>query len=56
MIQNSLTSALLLTWTKKFKCSGTEMEDVVKMLEEAIDRKEVRLLLPVTVMRYLWST
>ncbi|XP_067951124.1 hexokinase-4-like isoform X2 [Watersipora subatra] len=39
MIQSSLTSALLLTWTKKFKCSDTEMKDVVLMLEEAIARR-----------------
>lgn len=42
MVQHSLTSALLLTWTKKFSCSDTVMKDVVQMLEEAIQRRGVR--------------
>ncbi|KAF6024257.1 hypothetical protein EB796_017444 [Bugula neritina] len=40
MIQSSLRNALLLTWTKKFKCTDTVMQDVVKMLEAAIERRK----------------
>jgi len=41
MIQSSLRNALLLTWTKKFKCTDTVMKDVVEMLEAAIERRKV---------------
>lgn len=43
MVQSSLNSALLLKWTKKFKCSGVEMEDVVEMLEAAFQRRSVSI-------------
>jgi hexokinase len=29
-----------MKWTKGFKCSGVEGEDVVAMLREAIDRRD----------------
>jgi len=47
MVQKSLNSALLLTWTKMFNCSGTVMNDVVQMLEHAIERVGVRVAMSV---------
>ncbi|XP_043218952.1 hexokinase type 2-like isoform X1 [Amphibalanus amphitrite] len=37
--QHGLTEARLAQWTKGFSCSGVEGEDVVKLLEEAIQRR-----------------
>lgn len=34
--------AVLLTWTKKFKASGVEGMDVVKLLNKAIKKRGVR--------------
>ena len=39
--QNSLDESILLKWTKGFKASGCEGEDVVMLLKEAIHRREV---------------
>lgn len=39
--QSGLTSGRLISWTKGFKCSGVEGEDVVKLLQEAAYRKKV---------------
>ncbi|XP_075216060.1 hexokinase-4-like isoform X2 [Lycorma delicatula] len=39
MHQRSLDIGLLVTWTKSFKCSGVQGEDVVKMLRDAIHRR-----------------
>ncbi|XP_074197521.1 hexokinase-2 isoform X3 [Camelus bactrianus] len=39
--QNSLDESILLKWTKGFKASGCEGEDVVTLLKEAIHRREV---------------
>ncbi|XP_075063542.1 hexokinase-2 [Mixophyes fleayi] len=38
--QNSLDEGILLKWTKGFKASGCEGEDVVNLLKEAIHRRE----------------
>uniref|UniRef100_G1SCT6 Hexokinase-2 n=1 Tax=Oryctolagus cuniculus TaxID=9986 RepID=G1SCT6_RABIT len=38
--QNSLDESILLKWTKGFKASGCEGEDVVSLLKEAIHRRE----------------
>ncbi|XP_029793537.1 hexokinase-2 isoform X4 [Suricata suricatta] len=38
--QNSLDESILLKWTKGFKASGCEGEDVVTLLKEAIHRRE----------------
>ncbi|CAF0923065.1 unnamed protein product [Brachionus calyciflorus] len=37
--QKGLASAILATWTKGFDCSGVVGNDVVEMLQEAIDRR-----------------
>lgn len=37
--QLSLTSGLLIKWTKGFSAIGVENKDVVRLLKEAIDRK-----------------
>ncbi|XP_043925231.1 hexokinase-3 [Protopterus annectens] len=37
--QIDLDKSVLLTWTKGFKCSGVEGEDVVQMLRDAIHRQ-----------------
>jgi len=39
--QLSLASATLVKWTKGFKCSGVENEDVVALLHQAIRRRQV---------------
>ena len=44
--QEGLTKAKLVTWTKGFKCSGVEGEDVVKLLQEAIARRGVSIYFP----------
>lgn len=38
--QKGLASATLVTWTKGFDCDGVVGQDVVKMLQNAIDRRE----------------
>ncbi|XP_004704430.1 hexokinase-2 [Echinops telfairi] len=38
--QNRLDESILLKWTKGFKASGCEGEDVVNLLKEAIHRRE----------------
>ncbi|KAI1285942.1 Hexokinase type 2 [Halotydeus destructor] len=38
--QVGLTEALLVNWTKGFKCSGVEGSDVVRLLREAIKRRK----------------
>ncbi|XP_023291719.2 hexokinase type 2 [Lucilia cuprina] len=38
-VQLGLTKALLVRWTKGFKCSGVEQEDVGRLLKEAIARR-----------------
>jgi len=40
-IQDSLSSARLVRWTKGFKCSGVENQDVVALLHDAIRRRQV---------------
>ncbi len=39
--QEGLSSARLVSWTKGFKCSGVEGQDVVELLKDAIDRRNV---------------
>ena len=43
--QEGLNSARLTSWTKGFKCTGVEGEDVVQLLREAIDRRDVTISL-----------
>uniref|UniRef100_A0A224Z0B0 Phosphotransferase n=1 Tax=Rhipicephalus zambeziensis TaxID=60191 RepID=A0A224Z0B0_9ACAR len=38
--QEGLTRARLVQWTKGFKCSGVENEDVVRLLREAIKKRK----------------
>lgn len=40
-IQEGLASARLVRWTKGFKCSGVEHQDVVRLLNEAVARRGV---------------
>jgi hexokinase len=40
-VQDGLASTRLVRWTKGFKCSGVESEDVVRLLNEAIARRGV---------------
>ena len=37
--QEGLAKATLVKWTKGFNCSGVEGEDVVRLLQEAIERR-----------------
>ena len=39
--QEGLAVGRLITWTKGFTCEGVQGEDVVKLLHEAIDRRDV---------------
>ena len=39
--QLSLTSGLLIRWTKGFSATGVENEDVIKLLQEALVRNGV---------------
>lgn len=39
MHQRSLSSGILVTWTKSFKTTGVEGQDVVQLLREAIERR-----------------
>ncbi|XP_067124034.1 hexokinase type 2-like [Centruroides vittatus] len=41
--QEGLTKAKLITWTKGFKCTGVENEDVVQLLRDAMGRKNVHI-------------
>lgn len=41
--QEGLTKARLITWTKGFKCSGVENEDVVQLLRESMKRLDVHI-------------
>jgi len=56
--QRHLSSATLVKWTKGFKCSGVEGEDVVALLQDAIHRRHVsQLAYLFTYLRtYLAST
>lgn len=38
---HSCSQAVLITWTKKFKASGVEGTDVVKLLNKAIKKRGV---------------
>jgi len=42
--QEGLAIGRLVTWTKGFKCSGVEGEDVVSLLHGAIQRRSVCVL------------
>ena len=42
--QEGLNKATLVRWTKGFSCAGVEGEDVVRMLQEALERRgDVRI-------------
>jgi len=43
MVQESLKCGILVTWTKSFACPDGVGQDAVKMLEDAIARRGVRL-------------
>lgn len=43
--QTGLSHAILLRWTKGFSCSDVVGEDVVTLLQKAIDARNVRLRL-----------
>lgn len=42
--QVGLTKGLLERWTKGFNCSGVVGEDVVNLLQDAIERRGVRFV------------
>lgn len=41
LAQEGLTKGRLVRWTKGFNCSGVVGEDVVALLEQAIERRKV---------------
>ena len=40
--QTSLSQATLVSWTKGFSCTGVVGNDVVSLLQQAINRRQVR--------------
>lgn len=50
--QQGLTEGLLVRWTKGFNCSGVVEQDVVALLEEAIARRNVSLILYISRYRF----
>jgi hexokinase len=40
--QTSLSQATLVSWTKGFSCTGVVGNDVVLLLQQAIDRRQVQ--------------
>lgn len=47
--------AILITWTKRFKASGVEGTDVVKLLEKAIKKRGVTSLQPLALATGKWG-
>lgn len=47
--QRGLDSAELVTWTKGFVCDGAVGNDVVKLMQDAIDRRKGRFELSASV-------
>ena len=43
MIQEGLAAARLVSWTKSFNCPGVEGEEVVALLQRAIDSKHLQV-------------
>ncbi|XP_014240900.1 hexokinase type 2 isoform X2 [Cimex lectularius] len=43
LMQHGLTKGILQKWTKGFNCSGVEGEDVVKLLQIAIKKKNINV-------------
>jgi hexokinase len=43
LIQKGLTKGILQQWTKGFDCSGCVGEDVVRLLKDALARRNVSL-------------
>ena len=41
--QEGLDRAILTQWTKGFKCEGVEGHNIVQLLQEAIQRRGVRI-------------
>ena len=42
--QTSLREATLVSWTKGFSCTSVVGNDVVMMLQQAINRRKVRVI------------
>lgn len=40
--QSSLSQATLVSWTKGFSCTGVVGNDVVLLLQQAVNRRKVR--------------
>ena len=43
LVQESLVAARLVSWTKSFNCPGVEGEEVVGLLQAAIDRRGLKV-------------
>ncbi len=50
--QESLASARLSEWTKGFSCSGVVNEDVVQLLQEAINEKVILIAANRTLFKF----
>ena len=48
--QEGLAKATLTHWTKGFKCSGVEGEDVVELMKKAIDRHPSKVQIDVCAL------
>ena len=49
--QKGLASATLVTWTKGFDCDGVVGEDVVKLLQDAINRRGVSIFFSIQYLQ-----
>ncbi|KAF9398709.1 glucokinase [Mortierella sp. AD011] len=53
--QTSVNSGLLLRWTKGFNCPDAVGNDIVKLLQDALDRNDVNVHVVGTLLAYSYS-
>ena len=53
LVQESLVAARLVSWTKSFNCPGVEGEEVVGLLQAAIDRRGLKVGLNYLKFQYI---
>jgi hexokinase len=51
--QHGLNKAVLVNWTKGFVCAGAEGNDIVKLMQDAIDRKKGEFYYLVFCCKYI---
>lgn len=43
VLQTSINKGVLINWTKGFKCSGAQGEDIVGLLQTALDKQHIHV-------------